>query len=156
MLATSSVQTLRTAPTATVADLQDVLSDRAQGYYDLTVRTQQLRYDADTGMIEVQGQREFGLRPLALQQVAAKLGIPGSYLAKCDWDLRAQNINHWLDQNRSRSFLLRCDGDLPGNAMRDPGPFASRTPRRAQPQVRGRRTDSHSDAYIERGRAPST
>jgi len=110
MLATAS-NNLRAAPTTTVADLQDVLADRARGYHDLTVRAQQLRYDADTGMIEVQGHREFGLRPLALQQVAAKLGIPGSYLAKCDWDLRAENINHWLDQNRSRSFLLRCDGD---------------------------------------------
>jgi hypothetical protein len=64
MLATSSIQTLRTAPTATVADLQGTLADRARGYHDLTVRAQQLRYDADTGMIEVQGHRDYGLRPL--------------------------------------------------------------------------------------------
>lgn len=63
ILATSSIQTLRAAPTATVADLQDVLADRARGYHDLTVRAQQLRYDTDTGMIEVQGHRKFGLRP---------------------------------------------------------------------------------------------
>lgn len=110
MLATQT-NNLRAAPTTTVAELQDMLADRARGYHDLTVRAGQLRYDPDVGMLEVQGHREFGLRNLALNQIAAKLGVPGPYLKKCPWDLRAENVNHWLHENRTRSFLLRCDGD---------------------------------------------
>lgn len=110
MLATAS-NNLRAAPTTTVAELQDVLADRARGYHDITVRAGQLRYDGDLGMLEVQGHREYGLRNLALNQLAAKLGIPGSYLQKSPWELRAENINHWINENRTRSFLLRCDGD---------------------------------------------
>lgn len=110
MLATRT-NNLRKAPTTTVAELQDVLADRARGHHDLTVRAGQLRYDPELGMIEVQGHREYGLRTLALNQIAAKLGVPAQYLRKCPWDLRAENINHWLNENRTRSFLLRCDGD---------------------------------------------
>jgi hypothetical protein len=66
MLATHS-STSRAAPTATVAELQDDLADQARGHHDLTVPAGQLRYDSETGMIEVQGQREYGLRPLALR-----------------------------------------------------------------------------------------
>jgi hypothetical protein len=110
MLATQS-NNLRAAPTTTVAELQDSLADRARGYHDLIVRASQLRYDGDLGMLEVLGDREYGLRILALNQIAAKLGVPGPYLKKCPWDLRAENINHWLNENRTRSFLLRCDGD---------------------------------------------
>lgn len=110
MLATRT-NNLRAAPTTTVAELQDVLADRARGYHDLTVRASQLRYDPEFGTIEVQGHREYGLRTLALNQVAAKLGVPAQYLRKCPWDLRAENINLWLNENRTRSFLLRFDGD---------------------------------------------
>jgi hypothetical protein len=102
---------LRAAPTATVADLQDVLADRARSHHDMVVPAGQLRFNPDIGMLEVQGRGEYGLRRLALNQIATKLGIPGSYLAKCDWDLRAENINHWLHENRGRTFMLRCDGD---------------------------------------------
>lgn len=110
MLATRT-NNLRAAPTTTVAELQDVLTDRARGFHDVTVRAGQLRYDPELGMIEVQGHREYGLRTLALNQIAAKLGVPAQYLRKCPWDLRAENINHWLNENRTRSFMLRCDGD---------------------------------------------
>ncbi|MCA8936477.1 MAG: DUF932 domain-containing protein [Planctomycetes bacterium] len=110
MVATQT-NNLRAAPTTTVAELQDTLADRARGHHDITVRAGQLRYDADIGAIEVQGHREYGLRTLALNQIAAKLGVPAQYLRKCPWDLRAENINHWLNENRTRSFMLRCDGD---------------------------------------------
>lgn len=52
---------LRAEPTTTVAELQDVVADRARDYHDLTVRAGQLRYDPELGMIEVQGHREYGL-----------------------------------------------------------------------------------------------
>jgi hypothetical protein len=110
MLATQT-NNLRAAPTTTVAELQDALADRARGYHDLTIRAGQLRYDGDIGMLEVQGHRDYGLRPLAMGQIATKLGVPGSYLQKCPWELRAENINHWLHENRTRTFMLRCDGD---------------------------------------------
>lgn len=110
MLATRT-NNLRAAPTTTVAELQDVLADRARGHHDITVRAGQLRYDPELGTIEVQGHREYGLRTLALNQIAAKLGVPAQYLRKCPWGLRAENINLWLNENRTRSFLLRFDGD---------------------------------------------
>jgi hypothetical protein len=93
---TTQPNNLRAAPTTTVAELQDILSDRARHHHDLVVPAGQLRYDPDIGMLEVQGRGEYGLRRLALNQIGTKLGIPGSYLAKCDWDLRAENINHWV------------------------------------------------------------
>jgi hypothetical protein len=48
---------------------------------------------------------------LALCQIATKLGVPAQYLRKCPWDLRAENVNHGLNESRTPSFLLRCDGD---------------------------------------------
>ncbi len=52
------------------------------------------------------------MQTLALNQFASKLGVPAQYLRKCPWDLRAENINHWLNENRTRSF--RSLGIEPG------------------------------------------
>jgi hypothetical protein len=48
---------------------------------------------------------------LALNQIAAKLGVPAQYLRKCPLELRAENIHHWLNENGTCSFLPLCDGD---------------------------------------------
>lgn len=52
-------------------------------------------------MIEVQGHLEYGLRTLALNQIAAMLGVPAQYLRKCSWELRPENINLRLNENRT-------------------------------------------------------
>jgi hypothetical protein len=57
---TTQPNNLRAAPTTTVAELQDILSDRARHHHDLVVPAGQLRYDPDIGMLEVQGRGEYG------------------------------------------------------------------------------------------------
>jgi hypothetical protein len=58
---TTQTNNLRAAPTATVADLQDVLADRARSHHDMVVPAGQLRFNPDIGMLEVQGRGGFSL-----------------------------------------------------------------------------------------------
>jgi len=111
MVAILEQSSLRQAPTATLAELRSLVADASRNHNDITIQAGDIEVDADTGFIAISGKRELGLRQLALSQLGSKFGVPGAYLAKCPTDLRAENLNHWLRENRYRRLLLRCDGD---------------------------------------------
>ncbi|GIK51490.1 MAG: hypothetical protein BroJett014_04630 [Planctomycetota bacterium] len=111
MVAALEQPSLRHAPTATLAELRGVVADISRNHNDIPVQAGDIEVDEETGLVAITGKRELGLRPLALSQLGSKFGVPGAYLAKCPTELRAENLNHWLRENRYRRLLLRCDGD---------------------------------------------
>lgn len=111
MVATLEQPSLRHAPTATLAELRSMVADASRHHHDIPIQAGDLEVSEDTGLLEVRGGRELGLLPLALSQLGSKFGVPGAYLAKCPTELRAENLNFWLRENRHRRLLLRCDGD---------------------------------------------
>lgn len=106
-------RSLRTAPSATLGELIEHVNEVRRDHHDLVTRADQLYVDDSSGCLVARqaGYREFKLKPLALSQIAARLGVPGQYLAKCPSELVAENINHWLAEQPDRPFLIRCDGD---------------------------------------------
>jgi hypothetical protein len=111
MVAAIEQSSLRHAPTATLAELRGLVADVSHHNFDITVQAQDLNVDEDTGLLEIHDGPTLGLQPLALSQLGSKFGVPGAYLAKCPTELRAENLNFWLHENRYRKLLLRCRED---------------------------------------------
>lgn len=111
MLGTEQIPTLRETPTRRLDELQDLLSDVSRGHHDHIVDPKDLHVDERTGALTVKSiHKDYDFKPLALSQMATKLNIPSSYLQRCPSELRAANVNHWLERQRS-DLLVRCDGD---------------------------------------------
>ncbi len=51
------------------------------------------------------------VRPVAQRSISARLGIPYQYLKKCPQDIQAQNLNHWIKEEKNDQLFLRFDGD---------------------------------------------
>lgn len=57
------------------------------------------------------GLESHSLRPVAQRAFANRLGIPFHYLQKCPRDLQAENMNHWVAQEKNENLFFRFDGD---------------------------------------------
>lgn len=111
MLGTAQIPTLREKPTRTLDELQDLLADVSRGHHDHIVSPKDLHVDERTGTLAIRSiSRDYDFKPLALSQMATKLNIPANYLQRCPSELRAANVNHWLERQRS-DLLVRCDGN---------------------------------------------
>jgi hypothetical protein len=53
------------------------------------------------------GDDEHTLRTVAQRSIAWRLGIPFNYLAKCPSDLQAEQMNHWIKQERRSQLFVR-------------------------------------------------
>ena len=51
------------------------------------------------------------VRPVAQRSISARLGIPYQYLAKCPIDIQAQNLNHWIKEEKHTQLFFRFDGN---------------------------------------------
>jgi hypothetical protein len=100
---------LRAAPNHSLGEVVAVLRNRASGFHDEVVDVRNVTMSPDDGSLHV-GREATELQPWALSQLGSKLGIPGNYLAKCEPEIRAQNVNHWLGKE-SGKLLLRMDGN---------------------------------------------
>jgi hypothetical protein len=100
---------LRAAPNHRLGEVVEVLRNRASGFHDEIVDVRDVSMSPDDGALHV-GREATELQPWALSQLGSKLGIPGNYLAKCEPEIRAQNVNHWLSKE-SGKLLLRMDGN---------------------------------------------
>lgn len=99
---------LRAAPNHRLGEVVEILRERSKDFHDEVVDLRDVGMNAYSGALQL-GKEHVELQPWALSQLGAKLGIPGNYLAKCEPALRAQNVNHWLNQE-SGKLLLRMDG----------------------------------------------
>ncbi|MBE7491700.1 MAG: DUF932 domain-containing protein [Planctomycetes bacterium] len=111
-LVETPASSLRSQPDSGLAQLEEVLEQRAASYHDVKASKDELLVDSNTGaLIHRPTGREFTLSELALAQLGGKLRVPTAYLLRCPPDLLATNVNHWLGVAGARNFLLRCDGN---------------------------------------------
>lgn len=59
--------------------------------------------------VSIAGQSQ-PLRPIAQRAIAARLSVPYSYLCKCPKELQADNLNHWITQERNKELFFRFGG----------------------------------------------
>jgi Domain of unknown function (DUF932) len=102
--------TLRSVPSVSLEDLMQDVAEKSISHHDIQVTAEEVYIDPVEDMLIVQ-KHSYSLKYLALSQIANKFQMPAPYLAKCPAALRAQNINHWLQEDKKRELLLRCDGD---------------------------------------------
>lgn len=107
MMTVTAQDGLRSAPAFALGDLASVLQRRAADYTDEVVDVRDVRMDSEDGSLAV-GSSRYPLQPHALTQLGTKLGIPAGYLQRCEPELRAQNVNRWMEDQNS-PVLLRFD-----------------------------------------------
>ena len=89
-----------------LAELEASLCRLDERFHDTLVPSRELKV-ADDGRLLVGGEAH-RLQPRALDQLAARLKVPASYLRRCPTDLQAHNLNRWLGQLHS-TVLVRFD-----------------------------------------------
>jgi hypothetical protein len=57
------------------------------------------------------GDERHTLRNVAQRSIVWRLGIPFNYLAKCPPEMQADQMNHWITQERLNQLFLRFDGE---------------------------------------------
>ena len=55
------------------------------------------------------GNKRHTLRTMAQKSIAGRLGIPFTYLQKCPVKLQAEQMNHWIRQEKLKQLFLRFD-----------------------------------------------
>ena len=102
-------------PEATIEEVEGALFERSKGFRDRMVDVSLLTMDGASGALRIgstggSSGEEWPLQPHALGQLAGRLGIPASYLLRCEPDLRANNVNRWL-RDQKGEVMLRMDGE---------------------------------------------
>ena len=91
----------------TLGEVRKRIDDLAQLYIDQLINVDDISFK---GLDEVNiGDESFYLRPVAQQLIASRLGIPVQYLRKCQSEVQAYNLNHWLGQERNEKLFIRFD-----------------------------------------------
>ena len=80
-------------------------------HYDETLPLADMRFHSLNRML-ISG-KEVQVLPSAQRLFANRLRVPHSYLVRCPGDLQAENLNHWLREEREKRETLFCrfDGD---------------------------------------------
>ena len=91
-----------------LGELEHELAQAERRHHDTQAVARSTRM-TDDGRLVVDG-TPHRLLPRALDQLAAKLRVPASYLGRCPTDLAATNVNRWLETSDAR-LLVRFDGD---------------------------------------------
>lgn len=91
-----------------LGDLEHELARTERRHHDTQAVARSTRM-TDDGRLVVDG-TPHRLLPRALDQLAAKLRVPASYLSRCPTDLAATNVNRWLEGSDAE-LLVRFDGD---------------------------------------------
>lgn len=83
-------------------------------HYDETLPLADMRFHSLNRML-ISG-KEVEVLPSAQRLFANRLRVPHSYLVRCPGDLQAENLNHWLREEREKRETLFCRFD--GNSLR--------------------------------------
>ena len=80
-------------------------------HYDETLPLADMRFHSLNRML-ISG-KEVQVLPSAQRLFANRLRVPHSYLVRCPGDLQAENLNHWLREEKEKRETLFCrfDGD---------------------------------------------
>ncbi|MDP8244458.1 MAG: DUF932 domain-containing protein [Candidatus Hinthialibacter antarcticus] len=93
----------------TLGKVQEVLEEQSAAHWDDLIPVTDMEF-VDLSTIEISGSKH-QLQPAAQRTIAQRLGVPLSYLQRCDTDLQQINLNTWLPKERNERLFLRFDGD---------------------------------------------
>lgn len=89
-----------------VADLKDHLSQVRERSIPLTLG--ELTVDPEGRAIRLPSGEKFGLDEQAERSLSAYLGVSKTYLAKCPDDLKAHNLNYWLQRRANAAAVIEA------------------------------------------------
>lgn len=97
-----------------ISEAIDILREREKRFFDLTLPVSEIRMNPD-GTMRLNGLLHSALlQSQALNTLANRIGVQAGYLRRCEddlVDLRAQNVNRWLQKlPQDKEFLVRMDG----------------------------------------------
>ncbi|SHJ72941.1 protein of unknown function [Desulfatibacillum alkenivorans DSM 16219] len=84
------------------------VSELSQNCFDDLVPVKDIRFEGIDNMFI--GEERHPVRTTAQRQIATRLGVPYSYLSKCDADLQTENLGYWLAREKNDEFFVRFDG----------------------------------------------
>ena len=93
----------------TLGDAEQHIKKITKNYYDESIPVKSLKFD-NLNTVRIDGEKHT-LRPMAQQGIAFRLGIPLSYLRKCQEELQAYNMNYWIKHEKNEELFFRFDAD---------------------------------------------
>jgi hypothetical protein len=97
----------------TLGKVADQVSAMSATCFDILMPTIDMNFDGIDYLVFTGDRTKRKIRPAAQRQIAARLGVPMSYLAKCPRHIQTENLNYWMEQEKKRSkqLFVRFDGD---------------------------------------------
>jgi hypothetical protein len=94
----------------TFTEARRIVEAAAADFHDETVPLSEMSF-VDLGAVKIAG-RTHEMLPSAQRLVANKLRVPQSYIERCSYELQAENLNYWLEQEKRQrdTFFCRFDG----------------------------------------------
>lgn len=93
-------------PASCVGDLVSRIQEEERCFEDITINSRELSIDPERGRIRIGRHQEYELNDHSFAQLCSKFQIPTSYAHRCNNELFASNVNHWL-HSENRHLLLR-------------------------------------------------
>jgi len=93
----------------TLGAVEQHIKSVTNGYYDDYVPVKSLKFD-NLNTVRIDGEKHT-LRPMAQQGIAFRLGIPLSYLRKCNNDLQAYNMNYMMKFEKNQELYFRFNSE---------------------------------------------
>jgi hypothetical protein len=92
-----------------LGDVEHHVKALTKNYYDDYIPVKSLKFD-NLNTVRIDGEKHT-LRPMAQQGIAFRLGIPLSYLRKCNNDLQAYNMNYMMKFEKNQELYFRFDDE---------------------------------------------
>jgi hypothetical protein len=93
----------------TLGKVADRAAYLASECYDEFVPVADISFPEGLSTISIAGERRL-LLETAQRQIANRLSIPFPYLQRCPEDLQAENLAHWITEERNEKLFFRFDG----------------------------------------------
>jgi hypothetical protein len=91
----------------TLAEVSNRVDFLNQNCNDKLIDVPAISFDSLQTM-KIEGERHM-LRTMAQRSIAWRLGIPFNYLQKCPPDLQAEQMNHWIKEEKREQLFIRFD-----------------------------------------------
>jgi hypothetical protein len=93
----------------TLADVWNQVETRSMECWDSLIPVEDMRFES-LEHLRI-GSDSHALKPVAQREMAYRLGVPITYLQRCDPDVQAYNLNHWMKKERNDELFLRFNGN---------------------------------------------
>ena len=91
----------------TLAEVSNRVDALNQNCYDKLIDVPDISFDSLDRMRI--GDDEHTLRTVAQRSIAWRLGIPFNYLQKCPPEMQAEQMNHWIKEEKREQLFIRFD-----------------------------------------------